>query len=298
MSFLILKRQKRRIQRCLRILFRIDISHRIGRFDAVLPPDHLLAEYQKDLPFYDRYFIEFLRRYAVINPSLCVIDIGANVGDTALAVLTAAPNARVICVEGSPYFLRYLRLNTGCFDSVQVIDGVVAHRRGNWSLVTKNGTGHLVENLMADISSRNIYTPDDILKLAGNCGSQIWKSDTDGHDIPMLLGSFDEIISDCEVVWIELYPIGNISANVDIEPLLTRIGGLQIDREVVIFDNYGHLLLRVPARVAPDIIRQLISWVATQESGSGRIVGYFDIWILPPQAAEMLADTARQLPSQ
>ena len=294
MSRSFLKRQKFRVERKLRILRRKDLEHRIGTSIAVLPPEHYLAYYQQDLPFYDRYFLEFLRRYASLNPDLCVIDIGANVGDTALAVLSAAPNARVICVEGSPYFLKYLQLNTSNFERVQVIEGFVIHRSSNWTLVTDNSTGHLVETYENGVPVGNWFAPRDVLAIAGPGGSQIWKSDTDGYDIAILLSSFDDIVQACEIVWIEFDPVGNLSDDRDIETLIARIGDLP--RDVVIFDNFGHLLLRIPAQEAPNIVPQLNSWLAIQESGAGRFVGYFDLWILPPQMAKILADTAKQVP--
>lgn len=292
-----LKRQLRRIHRRLRILSGKDIQHQIGKFSAVLPPDHYLAHNQDQFPFYDRYFIEFLRRYAALNSELCVIDIGANVGDTALAVLSAAPHARVISVEGSPLFLKYLRINTQPFDGVQLVEGFVTHRPGNWSYVTDNSTGHLIEEAEGrGGAAARFYTPSEILKMAGGSGGRIWKSDTDGYDIPILLGWFDEILAACEIVWIEFTPLGNLTNDRDIDALMRLIGASS--RDVVVFDNFGHLMLRLRAEEAPSVLKQLNLWLAIQETGAGRFVGYFDLWILPPHAADLLTETAKAVPER
>ena len=39
-----------------------------------------------------------------------VLDVGANVGDSALQILHAT-DAQILCVEADPYFLEYLHLN-------------------------------------------------------------------------------------------------------------------------------------------------------------------------------------------
>ena len=47
-----------------------------------------------------------------IQVTLPVLDIGANVGDSAAQIL-AAVDAMVLCVEGDPYWVSYLRQNLG-----------------------------------------------------------------------------------------------------------------------------------------------------------------------------------------
>lgn len=175
-----------------------------------------------------------------------------------------------------------------------MIDGFVTHKTSTWTLVTDNSTGHLIEDHTGDITSGKTYAPSEILAIADQKHSLIWKSDTDGHDIAILLGSFGEIVEACEIVWIEFDPVGNLSDDRDIGELLSLIGGLS--RDVVIFDNYGHLMLRIPARNAPHIVPQLNTWLAIQKSGGQRFVGYFDLWILPSPMADLLLEGAYKVP--
>jgi FkbM family methyltransferase len=296
MSTSLLQKLKRRVNRKLRIVANRDVSYRIGAETIVLPPKHWLQVYQEEFHLYDRYFLEFLRRYALQSGDLCVIDIGANVGDTAAAVLSVAPNAKVISVEGSPYFLKYLRRNAQGRTSIRIVDGFVTSKPGSWSYVGDGSTGHLVEKKASDQSlpkGTRYFTPAEILALAGDCTTRVWKSDTDGYDIPILLGSFDEIVRACEVVWIEFDPLGNLSDSRDIDALLLKIS--ELSRDMVIFDNFGHRMLQIRAKDAPSIVPQLNSWLAAQKAAGERRIYYFDMWLLPRELADLLSQTSSEV---
>ena len=293
-----IKRQKRRIGRKFRIIARKDIRYLIGQRGILLPPEHYLPYYQQDFPFYDRYYLEFFKQYGSKSSGLCVIDIGANVGDTALSVLSATQDAEVICIEGSPYFLKYLRLNTSPFSNIHIIDAFVTHGLGRWSLASDGSTGHLVRiDDQGDAVSVGVRTvsPAFVLESAGKGhGPIVWKSDTDGYDIAILLGAFDQIVAACEVIWFEFDPIGNLSEPKDVTELLQRIGTLP--RHVVVFDNLGHRLLNLPAIQAPSILEQLTAWLQIQKMSGNHPIRYFDIWLLPLDLADLLVRTTSMLP--
>lgn len=290
------KRQRRRVGTRWRSLRHKDVLYHVGTEPIILPPEHLLPYYQEDFPFYDRYFIEFLRKYSTQSPDLCVIDVGANVGDTALAVLSAAPNAKVISVEGSPYFLKYLHLNVGNHPNVEIVEGFVTHKPGNWRLVSDRSTGHLLEVGANEARPTEVayFTPTEILALAEKGTALIWKTDTDGYDIPILLGWFDEIVNACDVIWIEFDALGNLSDPTDVENLLRRISDLPQD--VVVFDNFGHRISRVSASHSLGLLLDLIAWLRSQDSVGGRVVRYFDLWLLSPELADQLCATSSKAP--
>ena len=83
----------------------------IGDHTLVLPPEHDLPFYQRRDPTYDAYAIEVLAGIAGAAGRTLVVDLGANVGDTALAALAASPLIDVTAVEGDPRFVTYLRRN-------------------------------------------------------------------------------------------------------------------------------------------------------------------------------------------
>ena len=287
------RRRRRRVLRTLRTFFGRNIKHEIGTSTATLPPTHYLREFQEDYPLYDRYFLDFFREYALYKTDLCLIDIGANCGDTALAVASVAPATRIIAVEGAPHFLTYLRHNTKTMDNIEILDGFVVHRQGNWSLVSDGSTGHLTEDSVLATSGTKYLSPHDVLDMTLNVESCIWKSDTDGYDIPILLSAFERINEQCDVVWIEFDALGNQSSMDDVSELLTRIG--KLEKDVVLIDNFGHLMLRLPAGQAGGAIEQLTRWLEIQEACSGLLVNYFDLWLLPDDAADLLVRSATSI---
>ena len=71
-----------------------DQRHRIGRYDATLPASHLLPRLQQFFPEYDVYAARVLRDLCHGSTNPLLIDIGANVGDTALLALDAIDHLR------------------------------------------------------------------------------------------------------------------------------------------------------------------------------------------------------------
>ena len=205
-----MKRQ-RQIRRAVRIWTHRDVEYRIGDRTLVLPPEHLLPTFQEDFPLYDRYFLDFLGRLADEVGRLCVYDVGGNVGDTATAILSVAPDAKVVCVEGSNHFLEYLHRNVAGRDNVEVIEGFVTHRPGNWTLSSDGSTGRLVEASDGAQDEVQHLTVADILGRGDRNALRIWKSDTDGFDIPIVLGALNDIAAACDIIWIEFDPLINSS---------------------------------------------------------------------------------------
>ncbi len=82
-------------------------TYRIGRFELTLPADHPIDRYQKTYRLYDRVLGDIAHAVAAKYPDTTAIDIGANVGDTA-ALLCRDQDFPVLCIEGSPHFLKYL----------------------------------------------------------------------------------------------------------------------------------------------------------------------------------------------
>jgi len=283
-----LKRRQSQFRRAVRIRTHRDVEYRIGDRTLLLPPEHWLPTFQEAYPLYDRYFLDFLGRLADKVERLCVYDIGGNVGDTATAILSVAPDAKVVCVEGSEYFLAYLHRNVAGRDNVEVMEGFVTHRPGNWTLSSDGSTGHLVETADDVQDQAQHLTVADILGRGDRNAVRIWKSDTDGFDIPTVLGAFDDIAAACAIIWMEFDPLINTSGPEDVRALLDKIG--ELDRDVVLYDNFGHRMLHLPGREGVVVIEQLNRWLAIQANDGARRIGYFDLWVLPSELADLMCE--------
>jgi FkbM family methyltransferase len=256
-----------------------------------MPPEHKLPLYQRVHPLYDRYFLPFLSTLGTFT----LIDIGANVGDTTVAILAVAPETNVICVEGSDYYLRYLRKNVGTLQNVRIVDAFVStgsdagleyvHTAGTGRLKTVTETEASSDSGMTFISAAKILDQAQAKELV------VWKSDTDGFDVSILLTAFEEIVARCEIIWFELQLFNNSNSEMDqLSAFLTKLG--TTSRQVVIFDNFGRLMLSIDAGQSLQIISQLQRWVKLQDDSGHLAVNYFDVWILPPARADALVAKA------
>jgi FkbM family methyltransferase len=156
--------------------------------DLYLPWSHLLPDYAKACPTYGQNLVEMaglLRERLGDDAPLLVLDVGANIGDSA-AQIVARTSARVLCVEGDPYWAGYLRRNVGNDPRVTIAEVFLAHPESSWSGATpvrNHGTTHFVEDAAAKITTltvaelRQRYPDFDALRLV--------KTDTDGLDVAL-----------------------------------------------------------------------------------------------------------------
>jgi hypothetical protein len=107
-----------------------DVFLKLGRFELVFPPDHLLAQYQSHFRLYDWALGEIARVVAEKYPGACAIDIGANVGDSAAAICRHQ-DMPVLCIEGHPTIFSYLRRNRDRLPrGVEIVHTLVGASRG------------------------------------------------------------------------------------------------------------------------------------------------------------------------
>lgn len=282
-----LSRQGLKLSRHLRAMVGRDVSYSINGLAVRLPPSHLLPLYQKRNPRYDTYFLAFFSSIYREGRPFQVVDIGANVGDTALAVLSVAPDARILCVEGSPSFIPYLLANTAPYEEVQVLQSFVTTGYGTWIALDDGSTGHLaLVNHDSPPSESDFITAEDLLSLLNPGGITIWKTDTDGFDIAIVAAAFDQIVEHCEVIWMEFDPVGILTQQSDLSLLFSKLAQSSLD--VVIFDNLGNRMMHVSSDVALPTLENLTQWLQLQASAGNRTTPYLDVWLLPPHRAKQL----------
>jgi len=151
----------------------------------VLPWSHRLPDYTRGDSPYGRNLIELAAALAEteLGP-VTLLDVGANVGDSALSVLGRV-DARVLAVEGDPEYLEYLRLNCGADERVTIVEALLSTEDGSGQVtaVRAGGTtrfeagGESHPTVTAEQLREN--NPDfDALRLV--------KSDTDGYDVALV----------------------------------------------------------------------------------------------------------------
>ena len=249
-----------------------------------------LPMYQRAHPLYDRYFLRFFNELAE-QTDFAVVDVGANVGDTAVAIASVADGKpTIISVEGSPHFLPYLRRNTERWVNVQVVDAFVAPGvGGSFGYDSDRSTGRLVE-LDGEADGVDRWTA--VAALLDRCTASlvVWKTDTDGHDASILLENFDAIFGRCDVVWTEWDPVSFGTDPDTFSALAARLG--ELGREIVIFDNFGHRMLRTHGPTSATLLGHLNEWLLLQRTAGEPRVYYLDVWVLGTDLADRLWRTA------
>lgn len=215
--------------------------------EMVLPWSHRLPDYTRDGSIYGQNLVRLAERLAHPGEPLTVLDIGANVGDSALQILHAT-DARILCVEGDEFYLDFLDINVGKDPRVTVVPALLAAEEvaeaERMKPVRVGGTTRFTAGTDEDVTKsvtvgelRRGHPGFDRLRLA--------KSDTDGYDV-QLIAAIAQTWADCAPVLFFEYDL-RLSRLAGLDPLAVwdRLAALGYE-EVAIWDNDGHPLGRVP----------------------------------------------------
>lgn len=189
-----------------------------------MPRSHMLPVYARLRPKYGQNLVELAAglKAAAPDETLAVMDVGANIGDSALQII-ARTGARVLCVEGDPYWVRYLRANVGSEPNAVVAEVLLAPDDTDWSAaspVREHGTTRFVTDAEGDRSQplataaelRRQYPEFDRLRLL--------KCDTDGFD-PVLVPAVGS-------AWRDTHPV----LFFEFDPTLARLTGNDLPNKV------------------------------------------------------------------
>ncbi|MGD1237810.1 hypothetical protein [Mycobacterium seoulense] len=136
------------------------------------PSSHRLPDYARTYPSHGQNLVELALRLREIDKPLGVVDIGANIGDSAAQIL-AKVDARVLRVEADPEYLPYLRRNVRstyrCVIEFGLLvtddadaSGLGALRKGGTTRFAQDGAGGAAAALaVADLTGPSLgFAPD------------------------------------------------------------------------------------------------------------------------------------------
>lgn len=267
------------IQRHTRVLLKREQDYAVGGQAMVPPPESRLPYYQWRDPTYDVYAADLLAAACAGRESATLIDIGGNVGDTAVLALSAADNLSVVSVEGSPYFLNYLRRNTAPFGQRgQIIAGFVGPVAGLHRYSRDGDTGGFQRSVTGADESIDVASWISVPELLQRASDDlvIWKTDTDGFDIHLMVQHWEAITNHCRVIWMEFDPVGTLGPSDDVATLINLIA--ESGRELHVYDNVGHHMCSASGEAAARLLGDLSAWVRARRAGFAPVL-YFDMWI-------------------
>jgi FkbM family methyltransferase len=254
----------------------------------LLPDDHLLPRYQEDHRTYDMMFDPIYRAVGAYAPERYFIDVGANVGDTAIVMRHNAANP-ILCVEGHSQFLFYLRENIEGLPDIKIAPAFIGASEvgGPLSFVSRGGTGKLVPASADDSTSalktrslQSILDDDGVLRS----GVALFKTDTDGMD-GFILQEFLKLEQAEAALFFECDVRQTILEERRHATWHSVFGALkERGYSLIIFDNFGYRM----ASCSPehyDLVRELLAYVEAQFSHRSVHLHYLDIWAFPPAMA-------------
>lgn len=208
--------------------------------DLWLPRAHRLPDYAALYPSYGQNLIQVARALLQKGRELQVIDVGANVGDSAAQILHQMP-CRILCVEGDPFWMTFLEKNTSASGLVELEHALVTTRDHAYEVVPIRhaGTTKFVPDQTATAICESL-TPRAILDRHPSFNDvRLIKSDTDGYD-PQLIPELAESCSQtCPALFFEYDPTLALDVG-DAQP--ERVWDRLLDlgyARVFVWDNFG-----------------------------------------------------------
>jgi FkbM family methyltransferase len=259
--------------------------YQFGRFTLEIPADHKIEEIHKIDLLYDRNFSPIIEAIGAKYPSDTIVDIGANIGDTAAYIRTHCSNP-LLCVEGGELFLSYLRKNIRLLgDNIKIVDKFVmadSNQNLTFDYASGAGTGALSAKTASEDTGSDVdfITTHDLMALQNTYSSNfcLVKSDTDGFDGPIL----SDIIARLDT---NLYFECDPNALVTDEPFdwarFFKLLEAQ-NYSIAVFDNFGLPILFSEMNYAK-LMGELLHYVGLQRTLRRISIYYYDVWAFRPQ---------------
>lgn len=224
-----------------------------------MPWSHRLPDYTGGDSPYGQNLVQLAALLHDETGPVVVIDVGANIGDSALQI-AAATEAVVICVEADPYYLGYLAANTAGDDRFEVAEALLvpsaADEEASRKAVRVGGTTRFVSAQDDGDSSRAI-TPAMLRQAHPRSARlRLVKSDTDGYDVAIVPAVVREWADRSPVVFFEYDPGITRDAGLVPERVWHDLAELGY-RDVAIWGNGGHPLGRATVTDMPSLSTDL-----------------------------------------
>jgi len=214
------------------------VSLKLCNYELTIPFLHNITIYRRMYPLYSsavgRIPLYLSEKYS----DLTIIDIGANVGDTA-AIIKCQINKPILCIEGSEFYANLLKRNVEQFDSVYVENTFVGPKvNSNQTFTEFKGTGRILEKSEGHSQRHPGFKNTKFIKI-----------DTDGYDNKIIRNEFKFINENRPVIYFEYDP-KLLEKNNDEGLSIFRFFEEMNYNKLIIYNNYGEYLLMTEVKNA------------------------------------------------
>lgn len=209
-----------------------------------LPLSHSLPLFRRVYPQYATNLTRLVAACGRKYPDLRVIDVGANVGDSAVLIKNGW-DCPILCVEGDSLFHALLQANVAALKGVELAKVFVGKSRQGEQLVyaeTAPGSGQLVAASGGAVGGAALKTLDEIVADHPNFrDARLVKIDTDGFDLRIIMDDLEFFRRTRSAVFFEYDPNLSRDQGVTCQAVLEalRQAGYQT---AIFWDNIGDYL--------------------------------------------------------
>lgn len=210
-----------------------------------LPLSHDLPPVKHANPSYGNNLAELAEVMARKYPDLTAIDVGANVGDTA-TTLDCGARIPILCAEGERDFIGYLRSNVHGMADVELETSFIGEEPGRLAadVISSAGTARLEPT-----TNGSYVALRSLEEILGDhrrfAESKLLKVDTDGLDVPIILGAAAFLERARPAIFFEYDPVLADEADAPSFAVFAALRSLGYSTAVC-YDNLGEYLVSSP----------------------------------------------------
>jgi FkbM family methyltransferase len=245
----------------------------VGKIKCLVPLGHDLPFIWQDHPFYSAAIAHAAVFLAQQRHDFCAIDVGANIGDTALLVRNEL-GCPVLCVEADPGFFKILELNAASLPGVSCVHTLLAASDAVLSGRLKSGNSSSRFHRKPLGPTAQTSSLDQLLKTQPVfLNTAFLKIDTDGFELQVLRGAEALLRRAAPVLFLEFAPSLLASAGDNAVALIAFLCELGYGPALA-YDHTGPLRAFVELGKT-DLLKALTDW------GGGNPDYYVDLCVFP-----------------
>lgn len=219
------------------------VQYQLGKYRIRLPLSAQQPRYRKLYPNYAMQVARIGRIVKFKYPTMRIINVGANVGDTA-AILLSAESHQILCIEGDDVYFAVLESNArNLGDGVHPVHCYVGATTGRLAATVSasRGTGRLVPTGAQHESVQIARLSDILADRPEFLESKLLIIDTDGYDCAIIESELPWLSESRPVVFFEYVPDLALSVGIDPSVVFDALRTVGYDG-LLVYDNTGDYL--------------------------------------------------------